>query len=62
MSNAELDDLQMLITSNEPNLILLTEILPKAKCNVLSRTQLSLHGYHGFDQSTKGKHGVAICV
>jgi len=39
------DDLEMAIAGNEPDIILITEILPKARWNTLSTARLSLNGY-----------------
>ena len=38
-------DLKMVIAGNEPDLILITEILPKSLCKSLSTARLSLYGY-----------------
>ena len=60
----------MLIAGNEPDLIMVTEVLPKAVCNNLSLAQLFLQSYHlflNFDfndpkQTAEKKRGVAIYV
>jgi len=39
------DDLELAITGNDPDIILITEILPKAHCNTLTAVCLSLSGY-----------------
>ena len=43
-----MDDLYTLITGNEPDLILITEILPKRSVNYLSTAKLSVDGYQAF--------------
>ena len=42
------DELQMFIAGNEPDIILITEILPKSHCNTISSSRLSLNGYNVF--------------
>ena len=62
------DDLCMAIVNKEPDIILITEVLPKAHCHTISKAGLSLQGYtiftnFGFDSSTHktdGIRGVAI--
>ena len=44
----KVDDLKMVIAGNEPDLILITEILPKSHCNSLSAARLSLPSYQSF--------------
>ena len=39
------DDFSLAIAGNEPDIILITEILPKARCETLSSARLSLEGY-----------------
>jgi len=39
------DDLELAIAGNEPDIILITEILPKAHCNTLTSSRLSLNGH-----------------
>ena len=64
------DDLCMAITNKEPDIILITEVLPKAHCHTISKAGLSLQGYtiftnFDFDSSTHktdGIRGVAIFV
>ena len=64
------DDLCMAITNKEPDIILITEVLPKAHCHTISKAGLSLQGYTIFtnfdsDSSTHktdGIRGVAIFV
>ena len=38
-------DLKMFVAGNEPDLILITEILPKTHCNSLSAARHSLPGF-----------------
>jgi len=59
----------MLIAGNKPDLIVLTEILPKSHCNSLSAAKLSLpryQGYFNFDlhshQALEYRCGVGIYV
>ena len=62
------DDLCMAITNKEPDVILITEVLPKAHCHTISKAGLSLQCYTiftniNFDSSkTDGIRGVAIFV
>ena len=42
------DELQMFITGNEPDIILISEVLPKSHCNSVSSSRLSLNGYNMF--------------
>jgi len=42
------DELQMFIAGNEPDIILISEILPKSHCNTISSSRLSLNGYNMF--------------
>jgi len=44
----KMDDLSTLIASEEPDLILITEILPKCCVNSLSAARLALDGYQSF--------------
>jgi len=44
----KMDDLSLLIAGDEPDLILITEILPKRSVNSLSTARLSIHGYQAF--------------
>ena len=39
------DDLELAIAGNEPDIILITEILPNAHCNALTSARISLNGY-----------------
>ena len=39
------DDSELTVAGNEPDIILITEILPKAHCNTLTSSRLSLNGY-----------------
>jgi len=62
-----MDDLSVLITGDEPGLILITEIPPKRSTNSLSTARLSIHGYQAFfsfdpdsHQSPQTIHGVGI--
>jgi len=64
-----MDDLNMLIVGNEPDLIVLTKILPKSHCNSLSAARLSLSGYQAYfnfdlhsHQSLEHRLGVGIYV
>ena len=64
------DDLLLFIAGNEPDIILISEILPKAPNVIVSKPQLALPGFSMFlnfdpdDQSsyTSGLRGVAIYV
>ena len=40
------DELQMFIAGNEPDIILISEILPKSHCNTISSSRLLLNGYN----------------
>lgn len=42
------DELQMFIAGNEPDIILITEILPNNHCNTISSSRLSLDDYNAF--------------
>ena len=42
------DELQMFIAGNEPDIILVSEILPKSYCNTILSSTLSLNGYNMF--------------
>ena len=61
------DDLCMAITNKEPDIILITEVLPKAHCHTISKVRLSLQGYTIFTNfdfgssthKTDGIRGVA---
>jgi len=62
------DDLELVIAGYEPDIILITEILPKAYCNPLTSARLSLNGYSSvfnFDPDrtpTSSIHGDGIYV
>ena len=61
------DDLCMAISGSEPDIILISEILPKAHSHTLTKAGLSLPGYTIFtnfdlDLLTDGIRGVAIFV
>ena len=66
----KMEDLKSLISSNEPDIILLTEIIPKAHKNPIYQAQINIHGYEKFtnfdlsdyDLGSSGKRGVAIYV
>ena len=65
----KMDDLNMLIAGNEPELIIITEILPKSHCISLSAARLSLPGYQAYfnfdphsQQSLQHRRGVGIYV
>ena len=38
----------MIIAGDEPDIILITEILPKACCNTITTARLSITGYRSF--------------
>jgi len=42
------DDLETAIAGNEPDIILITEILPKAQYNTITTALLSINDYHSF--------------
>ena len=59
----------MLIAGSEPDIIMITEVLPKIHCNSISAAQLALSGYQAFfnfdpknPSSTDYLHGVAIYI
>ena len=64
----KVEDLKTLISGNEPDIMLLTEIIPKAQRNEIHEAQLNVPGYEKFvnfkfsDQQlgASGKRGVAI--
>ena len=64
----KVEDLKTLISGNEPDIMLLTEIIPKAQRNEIHEAQLNVPGYEKFvnfkfsDQhlGASGKRGVAI--
>ena len=66
----KVNDLEMLIAGSEPDLILITEILPKYHSYFINKTSLMIHGYSlylNFDPdsdmtSTLGIRGVGIYV
>jgi len=64
-----MDDLSTLIVGDEPDLILITEILPKRSVNSISSARLSLDGYQAFfnfipdsQQTSQTTRGVGIYV
>ena len=63
----KMDDLSTLIAGDEPDLNLISEILPKRCVNSLSTARLALHGYHSFynfdpdsDQTPQNMCGIGI--
>ena len=57
----------MLIAGSEPDIIIITEVLPKIHCNSISAARLALSGYQAFfnfdsnnPSSTDYLRGVAI--
>ena len=66
----KINDLEMLIAGSEPDLILITEILPKYHSYFINKASLMIHGYSlylNFDldsdmTSTLGIRGVGIYV
>jgi len=42
------DDLEMAIAGNEPDIILITETLPKAHCNTITAACLSINGCYSY--------------
>ena len=55
----------MCIAGNEPDIILISEVLPKSYCNNISSSRLSLNGYNMFfnfdpdgGQPTTNIHGI----
>ena len=42
------DELEMLIAGSEPDIIMITEVLPKIHCNSISVAQFALSGYQAF--------------
>ena len=43
-----MDDLLMLIASDKPDIMMLTEVIPKAQINPTLETQISIKGYEIF--------------
>ena len=41
----KIEDLRMMIASSEPDIIMLTEVIPKAQKNPILETQIKLNGY-----------------
>lgn len=66
----KIEDLKSLISDDEPDIILLTEIIPKAQKNVIHESQLNITGYETHvnfkfteeELGSSGKRGVAIYV
>ena len=65
----KIDDLEMLIAGSEPDIIMITEVLPKIHCNSISAARLALSGYQAFfnfdpnnPSSTDHLRGVAIYI
>ena len=66
----KVEDLKALIANDEPDILLLTEVIPKAQRNEIHEALLNLPGYEvfvNFSSSEKnlgasGKRGVAIYV
>ena len=65
----KIDDLEMLIAGSEPDIIMITEVLPKIHCNSISAARLALSGYQAFfnfdpnnPSSTDHLHGVTIYI
>ena len=66
----KMDDLLMLIASDEPDIMMLTEVIPKAQINPTLETQISIKGYEIFTNfnytdtnlGSSGIRGVAIYV
>ena len=65
-----MDDLRMLIASDEPDIMLFTEVIPKAQKNPIFESQLEIKGYELFKNfnntdtnlGSSGIRGVAIYV
>ena len=65
-----MDDLRMLIASDEPDIMLFTEVIPKAQKNPIFESQLEIKGYELFKNFNNtdtnlgscGIRGVAIYV
>jgi len=66
----KIEDLKSLISSNEPDIMLFTEIIPKAQKNPIYEAQMNIPGYEKFvnfnftdhDLGSSGKRGIAIYV
>ena len=64
----KIDDLKMMISTDDPDILLLTEVIPKAQKNEIFESQLHLSGYKMYvnfdlaelDLGSSGKRGVAI--
>jgi exonuclease III len=44
----KVEDLKVLITTNEPDIMLLTEVIPKAQKNEIHKAQITMPGYEKF--------------
>ena len=66
----KVEDLKVLITTNEPDIMLLTEVIPKAQKNEIHEAQITMPGYEKFvnfsfseqQLGASGRRGVAIYV
>ena len=66
----KVEDLKVLIASNEPDIIFLSEVIPKAQKNEIHEAQLNIPGYDVFPNfssseqnlGASGRRGVAIYV
>ena len=64
----KMEDLKMDITSREPDIIVITEVIPKAQEQPITRARLKLNGYHeivnfdpdSFNLGRSGKRGIII--
>ena len=64
------DDLEMLIADNKPDIMLFTEVIPKAQKNPIEESQLKIDGYEHYpnfnfkdaDLGSSGIRGVVIYI
>ena len=66
----KMDDLKMMITNKEPDLMFFTEVIPKAQKNPIEETQIKIEGYQHYPNfnysdtnlGSSGNRGVVIYV
>ena len=66
----KIEDLKMMIAGDEPDLMMITEVIPKAQKNPISDVQLKIDGYKvyknfkndEYDLGASGMRGVALYV
>ena len=66
----KMEDLRLIIAADKPDIILITEVIPKAQKNPIYEAQININGYEKYvnfnftdtELGASGKRGVAIYV